>query len=412
MGSFSMTTMYWMTWGVGLTFLFAFGACAGSFLNVVMYRLPNGLSVVSPPSRCPGCGARLQWYDNIPIFSWIFLRARCRRCATRISMQYPLIELVGGVLVAGLAALLYLVPPGSYWSAVGGDWWSLQKFGATWPAFLCWSLTLLGLLAMTVIDAKTFIIPIQIPTITTIICWVLWPIQALLPAHNRLFGDWPIPELGWAGTASAFGGVCGVVLGILLLKRGILRYSFQDYEDYVNDGEILADYPHARREMFVELLFLLPCMAGIAAGWLIGQGISSPPPLVVMALGASMGGWLCGGAVVWAVRIFGTLGFGKEAMGAGDVHLMAAVGAAFGWVDPIVAFFIAPFFGLAWVVFRALGGRMLRGLSKELPYGPHLALAVLAVVMLRPVFLEVGAELFPGLLTVQSDHLAEMGSSG
>ncbi len=129
-----MTALYWLSWGVGLTFIFAFGACAGSFLNVVIYRLPNGLSVVSPPSRCPRCGARLRWHDNIPILSWLALRGRCRRCATRISFQYPLIEVIGGVLVAGLAALLYLVPLGSYWSAVGGEWWSLQKFGAKYPA--------------------------------------------------------------------------------------------------------------------------------------------------------------------------------------------------------------------------------------------------------------------------------------
>lgn len=412
MGSFSLTTMYWMTWGVGLAFLFAFGACAGSFLNVVMYRLPGGLSVVSPPSRCPRCGARLRWHDNIPIVSWLLLRGRCRRCRTGISFQYPLVEVIGGVLVAGLAALLYLVPPDDYWSAVGGEWWSLQKFGATWPAFICWSLTLLGLLGMTVIDARTFIIPIQIPTLTTLVCWVLWPIQALLPTHNRLFGDWPIPTVGWAATLAAFGGVLGVGLGIALLRRGVLRYSFEDYEEYVREGEVLADYPHARREMFVELLFLLPCLIGIAAGWLVGQGLAGAPPLVVMALGASMGGWLCGGAVVWAVRIFGTLGFGKEAMGAGDVHLMAAVGAAFGWVDPVVAFFIAPFFGLGWVLLRLLLGRVLHGLTRELPYGPHLALAVLAVVLLRPVLLEVGDALFPGVFTEPTPRLAQSDASG
>ena len=407
-----MTTMYWMGWGVGLAFLFAFGACAGSFLNVVMHRLPNGLSVVSPPSRCPKCGARLKWFDNIPIISWLVLRGRCRRCANGISIQYPLVELACGVLVAGLAALLYLVPPSDYWSAIGGEWWFRQKLGGSWPAFLCWSLTLLGLFAMTVIDARTFTIPIQIPYFTTIACWILWPIQALLPVNPRVVGDWPIPTLDWTWTMAAFGGLGGVLLGLGLLRVGILRYSFEDYEDYVEDGEVLADYPHARREMFVELLFLLPCMVGIAAGWLLGQAFEGGPPVVLMALGASVGGWLCGAAVVWAVRIFGSLGFGKEAMGAGDVHLLGAVGAAFGCIDPVVAFFLAPFFGLLWVLLGSIGGRVLQGLGKELPYGPHLALAVLLVVLLRPVLLDVGEEVFPGLFTSQPAHLAESASSG
>ena len=399
MGSLSMTTMQWLSWGVGLAFIFAFGACAGSFLNVVMYRLPNGLSVVSPPSRCPRCGARLRWHDNIPIISWLLLRGRCGRCSAGISIQYPLVEVAGGVLLAGLAALLYLIPPSDFWSAIGGEWWYRQKLVGSWPAYLCWALTLLGLFAMTVIDARTFIIPIQIPWFTTIACWILWPIQALLPVHAKVVGEWPIPTLGWAASIAAFGGLGGALLGVGLLRTGVLRYSFEDYEDYVQEGDVLADYPHARREMLVELLFLLPCLLGIAAGFFIGRSLDGQPPLLVMALGASVGGWLCGAGVVWAVRILGSLAFGKEAMGAGDVHLLGAVGAAFGCVDPVVAFFLAPFFGLLWVLLRAIGGRVLPGLGKELPYGPHLALAVVLVVFLRPVLLDVGAEVFPGLFT-------------
>ena len=113
-------------------------------------------------------------------------------------------------------------------------------------------------------------------------------------------------------------------------------------------------------------------------------------------------GWLAGGAIAWSVRIFGTLGFGKEAMGMGDVHLLAAVGAGFGWIDPILAFFIAPFSGLLWVVVRAFGDRLMPGLGRALPYGPHLALALILVVFLRPLLLDIGAELFPRLLGLPS----------
>jgi leader peptidase (prepilin peptidase) / N-methyltransferase len=75
-----------------------FGLCVGSFLNVVIYRLPRGQSLVSPPSRCRNCGYSLRWFDNIPVISWVLLRGRCRKCATRVSVQYPLVELITAAL--------------------------------------------------------------------------------------------------------------------------------------------------------------------------------------------------------------------------------------------------------------------------------------------------------------------------
>lgn len=75
-----------------------FGLVVGSFLNVCICRLPEGQSVVSPPSRCPHCSYRIRWYDNIPLFSYLLLRGRCRGCNARISLQYPLVELLNGIL--------------------------------------------------------------------------------------------------------------------------------------------------------------------------------------------------------------------------------------------------------------------------------------------------------------------------
>lgn len=80
------------------TLAFILGACVGSFLNVCIGRWPHDQSVVRPASRCPRCGQEIAWYDNIPIVSWVLLRARCRGCALPISVQYPLVELVVGVL--------------------------------------------------------------------------------------------------------------------------------------------------------------------------------------------------------------------------------------------------------------------------------------------------------------------------
>ena len=85
------------------------GACIGSFLNVVIYRLPLGQSIVSPPSRCPKCGHRLRWYDNVPILGWVLLGGRCRQCKNPISIQYPIVELMTALL---FVIVVWLTPPG------------------------------------------------------------------------------------------------------------------------------------------------------------------------------------------------------------------------------------------------------------------------------------------------------------
>ncbi len=83
---------------ITLPFVFAFGACIGSFLNVVIYRLPAGLSLIYPPSRCPHCEHRLGKTENVPILGWLWLRGRCRWCRGPISVRYPLIEAATGLL--------------------------------------------------------------------------------------------------------------------------------------------------------------------------------------------------------------------------------------------------------------------------------------------------------------------------
>ena len=70
----------------------ALGGVIGSFFNVVVYRLPAGLSIVPPGSHCPKCKHAIRWYDNVPVFGWIFLRGRCRDCHAPISLRYPLVE--------------------------------------------------------------------------------------------------------------------------------------------------------------------------------------------------------------------------------------------------------------------------------------------------------------------------------
>lgn len=74
------------------------GLCVGSFLNVVIYRLPIHMSLARPASHCPKCNYKLKWYDNIPVFSYIFLRGKCRNCGEKISIRYPIIELLNMLL--------------------------------------------------------------------------------------------------------------------------------------------------------------------------------------------------------------------------------------------------------------------------------------------------------------------------
>jgi len=112
------------------------GATVGSFLNVVIARLPAGESVVHPRSRCPRCKAPIAWFDNLPVLSWLLLRGRCRGCALPISWRYPLVELLGG----GLA------------------WLAFHRHGFTAAALAEFAFTAL-LLALAAIDLDTWLLP-------------------------------------------------------------------------------------------------------------------------------------------------------------------------------------------------------------------------------------------------------------
>jgi len=116
--------------------VFIFGTLIGSFLNVVIYRIPNGESIVFPSSKCPNCQTSLKWYHNIPIFSWLFLRGKCGFCKMPISKQYPIVELLTGILFALLYVKLGLV-------------WYLPFVSASFAA----------LLALVMIDFKYMAVP-------------------------------------------------------------------------------------------------------------------------------------------------------------------------------------------------------------------------------------------------------------
>lgn len=122
-----------------VSFAFAFGACIGSFLNVVIWRLPRGESLLWPGSRCPGCGAAIPAFANVPILSYLFLRGRCRACGVAISIRYPLVEALTGALFAAL----------------------LVVHGISPQLLIYWLLTA-ALLAVTFVDLDHRIIPDEI----------------------------------------------------------------------------------------------------------------------------------------------------------------------------------------------------------------------------------------------------------
>jgi leader peptidase (prepilin peptidase)/N-methyltransferase len=372
-------------------FIFAFGACVGSFLNVVIWRMPRGQSIVFPGSHCPSCGRAIRWHDNIPILSWVRLKGRCRHCAVRISPRYLLVELATALLVVGLYVLYYPV-------AVRAGF---GPFLETWPIFVVHAALLCGLLACSVIDIESYHVPLEVCWFLTVLAlavWTIWPRAELIPTVSP-------------GVAAAcLGGVIGLVVALLMMKRGWIQPSFIDAElrpTLSDDVTIQADADRGetkpavgatadwgvnpRIEMLRELLFLAPLIGGAILAWVLvahvgpaGRAWDSLYALAGGAVGAhldgffaSLFGYFIAACLVWGMRIAGTLAFGREAMGLGDVHLLAAAGAACGWIVPMAAFFLAPLFGLLWALYLAL-----RKGQRELPYGPWLSLGVLAAMLL------------------------------
>ncbi len=94
-----------MSTALATVFAGALGLLVGSFLNVVAYRLPRGESVVTPRSRCPGCGTLVRARDNVPVLSWLLLRGRCRDCGAPIAVRYPVVEATTGLVFAAIAAV-------------------------------------------------------------------------------------------------------------------------------------------------------------------------------------------------------------------------------------------------------------------------------------------------------------------
>lgn len=380
-------------------FIFCFGAIVGSFVNVVVYRLPLGMSVINPPSRCPACGVKLRFFsENLPILGWFLVRGKCRVCGARVSPEYMIVEVFMASSWVALYLLLFAIRPSAeFWGEVGGMFWYYAGFWRAHPAFLAWVVLIAALVAVTLIDARTFTIPLSIPNIVVAVAFAAYLIQSLMPVTGMTVDAWPIPVGGWMAFAVCIGAFLGLGLSLALMLRGTIKRSFADYHEYVQEGETLGDYPHARREVGVEIKYLVPCILGMMAGYLFAARMlpDVPPPVVIQALTGPMLGYLVGGGIVWVIRILGTLAFGREAMGIGDVHLLGAIGAVLGWFDALLIFFLAPFVAIGWLILSAGLGTLIRTGRRELPFGPHLAAAALLLMLGRPVVNQVWDFMLP-----------------
>lgn len=330
------------------------GAMVGSFLNVVIHRVPQGKSVVRPGSHCPGCGAAIPLRLNLPIFSWLWLRGRARCCGAPISPRYIAIE----ALTAALAV--------ASWLAVGHE-----NPGVAVAWMILWCL----LIAASAVDLEHFMIPDRI---------------SLGGAVLGIFLSAAIPQLH--GTAlrseamerSALGACVGAGLVYGIVRLGKLAFG-RFRVDLGPQGRVLfhetgirtpdSDLPY--EELFYRKSDAVVCKArrvelADRCYWdadIRLELMREPPRLRIgdLEMDASEQPWM-------AVETDSVV-FPREAMGLGDVKLMAAIGAFLGWQATLFALLGSSLLGSAVGVGLILGRR--RDWGARLPFGPYLAVGAL-----------------------------------
>lgn len=267
-----------------------FGLCVGSFLNVVIYRLPRkNLSLVFPGSHCTVCETDIPARDNIPILSWIALGGRCRFCRSPISLRYPIVELATGLM-------FFLCALDSFWANPAGD------IGETLVLFAVKAVFLSALLGISMIDLDMRIIPDEL---------------------------------------SVGGAVFGLIVSIFVVK---LHAGFQ----LPNLSEKIAE--------------IIP----LAGPGNVNSFLSS-----VLGVAAGAGG-------LFIVLVLGSMLFRREAMGYGDVKLMAFIGAILGAEGVLITFVIACLAGTVVGIPSKLITK-----SSYLPFGPYLAFGAAVTVFLE-----------------------------
>jgi leader peptidase (prepilin peptidase)/N-methyltransferase len=333
------------------------GAMVGSFLNVCIYRLPRDLSVWKPSrSFCPGCKELIPWWRNIPVFSWLMLRARCPDCGGAISGRYILVEVLTSALFAWVA------------SRSGFDATAFLLFGAY--------ATLVALLVVaTFVDLEHFIIPDEV-SVGGVAAGVIW--SALVPkmhSESSLMG---------AALVSLSGALCGygilwavVELGRIVFGRRKLRFEKPVAVTWERSGSDASIDVDGEVMSWSEFFFRgneslkMEVVNGECDGAALEQGIWS------WSLNSLHAG-ACSLDLNCVSRISATVTamvIPREVMGFGDVKLLAAIGAFLGWRAVLFVLFAGATVGSVIGLIGALTRR--REWSARIPFGPYLALGAL-----------------------------------
>lgn len=276
-------TIWW------LFFFTSLGLCLGSFLNVVIHRLPAGLSINSPTwSFCPHCTNRIAWYDNVPVIGYLRLGARCRNCWSPISPRYPIVEIMTALTILVLFDTFFIAQARDGLLHVPELSW---RIGEDWPIFVAHVILFASLLAMSGIDMECYWVDIRFTHFAALSGLVLHTIWT--PLHSR---QWPRPF-----DATAFAGVAAMVgFGGALLIMNALRGEARDEaaeseaepaesNDESSDDEGGCRWTSPVRSLSLPLavlLFVLVASAGAAIGTerTVPMGVRFGVPLVFLVL--------------------------------------------------------------------------------------------------------------------------------
>jgi leader peptidase (prepilin peptidase) / N-methyltransferase len=369
-----------------LALLFALGAAVAGFINLGVYRLAWRQRLISPWSAPPGGALARTWRDRLPIFGWWLLARESRLLGRGFWIRPMLIELAMGMLFAGL----YLW--GVEWNAP--RWLELNRAPPS-PDFLSDNVPLvlhmkylghvilisLMLVASLIdVDEKTIPDSITVPgallglLLAAVYPWSLPTADEWLLAGKRhiefLTLTSPNP---WPAGLGGLPNLEPLVIGLgcwTLWCAGLLPRRWNTRHGLTTAVRVFFHRLRVERATY-----------WIFAMWLFGGGAIKlmawlAPAANWAALLTALVGLAAGGGLIWVVRVIGTAVLKREAMGFGDVTLMAMIGAFVGWQAAIMIFFLAPFLGLAiGVVQRIANG------EREIPYGPFLCLATVGVMV-------------------------------
>ena len=327
---------------------FVLGCIVGSFLNVCIYRLPLGLSIVTPKSHCPHCKYSIPWYLNIPLVTWLALRGRCKNCGAPISPRYFVVELLTGI------AFL------SCWLAFGG------KSAAV---ALVYSVFIAGMIAATFIDFEHFIIPDEI-TLGGIV--VGFAASFFLPSLQgaRTPGEGILQSL--IGALVGAGTIYAILrLGKLLFGRQRVKLPLDAKIVFTETSVHLPDREIPYEELFYRKSDVIVLRARTLE--LVDRGYAD----VLVRLSPSAleigGEKIDPETVAYMEAVSAEIILPREAMGLGDVKFMGAIGAFIGWQGVIFSLMLSSMIGAVAGVTLIVMRR--RRWSSRMPYGPYIALA-------------------------------------